>query len=218
MSTTNLHVNPNNSHECNAIPPVLWLTGLSGAGKSTIARALCASLKANGKRTVTLDGDELRAGICSDLGFSVADRDENIRRIAHIAKLFNNEHYVTIVATISPLASQRTLARSIIGAGFIEVYVCTPLQECIRRDPKGLYARASRGEVRDFSGISSAYECPLHPDVMLDTSGITVESAVASILPLIDFLAPNVAFDGSKETPDRRSPVTTSPRDRRTST
>ncbi|KIP17281.1 adenylyl-sulfate kinase [Burkholderia sp. MSHR3999] len=182
-------MNSNHPYRGEAASPVVWLTGLSGAGKSTIANGLRASLEAKGRKAIALDGDKLRAGICADLGFSVADRTENIRRIAHIAKLFKDEDYVTVVATISPLASQRALARSVIGAGFIEVFVSTPLEECIRRDPKGLYVLADCGVVQNFTGVSATYERPIHPDLILDTSGITVDSAVASILPLLDFAA-----------------------------
>ncbi len=181
-----IQVNSNSLHSHTADSPVIWLTGLSGAGKSTIACRLHALLEASGRKAIALDGDALRAGICADLDFSVADRNENIRRIAHIAKLFMDEGYVTIVATISALASQRACARSIIGTRFLEVFVATPIEECVRRDPKGLYALAKRGAICDFTGVSATYERPIDPDLILDTSNITVESAASEILSLLN--------------------------------
>ncbi|NTY41622.1 adenylyl-sulfate kinase [Burkholderia diffusa] len=178
-------MNSNDLYRDGAVSPVIWLTGLSGAGKSTIARSLHASIKAKGGKAIVLDGDELRTGICADLSFTVPDRNENIRRIAHIAKLFRDEQYVTIVAVISPLASHRMLARSIIGPHFFEIFVSTPLEECIRRDPKGLYARASSGALHGFTGVTAAYERPTHPDLTFDTSSVTIESTVAGILSLV---------------------------------
>jgi adenylylsulfate kinase len=165
---------------------VLWLTGLSGAGKSTIAQALRASLGNDGRSAIVLDSDVLRTGLCADLGFSTGDRNENIRRVAHVAKLFQDQGHTVITATISPLASHRALARSIIGPGFVEVFVSTSLQECIRRDPKGLYRLARRGAVAGFTGIGSVYERPLEPDFTVDTSGLAIADTVAMIRPWLD--------------------------------
>lgn len=130
-----------------------------------------------------LDGDELRTGLNSDLGFSTADRTENLRRIAHVAALFCSEGYVAVTATISPEPEHRENARRIIGnSAFIEVFVDTPLDVCEKRDPKGLYQRARRGEIKQFTGIGSPYRAPLHPDLTLRTQGQTIERCVDQIL------------------------------------
>lgn len=161
---------------------VVWLTGLPGSGKSTLASALRAALAARSVKAIVLDGDALRAGICADLGFSDPDRAENVRRIAHIAKLFCLERYVVIVASISPLAYHRSQARSIVGTRFIEVFVSAPLEVCVERDPKGMYALARKGRIPDFTGVSAAYEPPTHPDLEIDTSQCSIEEAVAMLL------------------------------------
>ncbi|MCM2544640.1 adenylyl-sulfate kinase [Burkholderia glumae] len=157
------------------------MTGLPGAGKSTIAKALHEALKARGVRTIILDGDTLRGGLCSDLGFSAADRNENIRRFSHVAALFRQEGYVVIVATISPLQAQRDLARGIVGEGFVETFIATPLDICRERDPKGRYAKAMQGELAQFTGVSDTYEQPGAADVTVDTSHEEVAASVERI-------------------------------------
>lgn len=162
--------------------PVVWMTGLPGAGKSTIAQALQAQLLSEGAKVVVLDGDALREGLCSDLGFSDLDRLENVRRIAHVAKLFQQTGHVVVVATISPLAAQREMARAIIGAGFLETFISASAELCSERDPKGMYAQARIGKIAQFTGVSSPYEVPANPDLIIDTSRCRVESAVATII------------------------------------
>ncbi|WP_345944799.1 adenylyl-sulfate kinase [Variovorax sp. dw_954] len=156
---------------------VAWLTGLSGAGKSTLAAALRDRFVAQGAAVAVLDGDAVRNGLSHGLGFSAEDRMENIRRLAHVARLLSDQGIVSIVAAVSPLRGQRTLAREIIGPACFEVYVCTPLAVCEQRDVKGLYARARRGEIPLFTGVSDVYEPPAHPDLRIDTS--TCELALA---------------------------------------
>lgn len=149
---------------------VLWLTGLSGAGKSTLAYALEARLHALGRQAVVLDGDNLRHGLCADLGFSLADRHENLRRVAEVARLLVDAGQLCIAAFISPLRADRAMARAIIGpADFSEVYLDCALPVCEARDVKGLYRRARNGEIPDFTGISSPYEAPQQPDLQLAT-------------------------------------------------
>jgi adenylylsulfate kinase len=149
---------------------VVWLTGLSASGKTTVARALAAMLMSGGRACRILDGDEVRATICRDLGFSDADRAENVRRVAALAGREADAGTVCIVALISPLRSQRAEARRIVGDGrFVEVHVSATLEACERRDPKGLYRRARSGEIPEFTGISSSYEPPNQPDVTLDS-------------------------------------------------
>lgn len=157
---------------------VIWFTGLSGAGKSTLANELEKRLVAAGKHTMLLDGDNLRLGLNSNLGFKEQDRIENIRRIAEVAKLMTDAGLVVLTAAISPYTSDRRRARDIIGDGFIEVYVSTSLEECERRDKKGLYQKARRGEIANFTGVSSPYEVPRQPEVVIDTEGKTLEECV----------------------------------------
>jgi adenylylsulfate kinase len=164
------------------LPPVVWMTGLPGAGKTTIAQALNAALLEQGTKVVVLDGDTVREGLCSDLGFSDLDRLENVRRIAHVAKLFQQSGHVVLVATISPLAAQREMARGIIGAGFLETFISASAEVCSQRDPKGMYAQARLGKIAQFTGVSSAYEVPASPDVVIETSRCRVESAVATLI------------------------------------
>ncbi len=165
---------------------MIWLTGLSGSGKSTLAVALERELHRQGHLCRILDGDNIRTGINSNLGFSENDRRENIRRIAEVGKLFVDTGIITIAAFISPTNDLRAMAREIIGADdFLEVYVSTPLAECERRDVKGLYAKARRGEIRDFTGISAPFDAPPHPALALDTSQIGVEECTNRLLALL---------------------------------
>lgn len=171
---------------------MIWFTGLSGSGKSTLAIALERELHQRGILCRILDGDNVRSGINNNLGFSAADRVENIRRIAEVGKLFVDTGIVTIAAFISPNNVLREMAASIIGVThFLEVYVSTPLVECERRDVKGLYAKARRGEIREFTGISAPFEAPEHPALELDTSHLTlaesVEQLVALVLPHVQY-------------------------------
>ena len=162
---------------------VVWLTGFSGAGKTTIALALKKELINTGRHAVVLDGDILRRGLCSDLGFSPEDRRENIRRVGEVASLFANTGTICIAAFISPYRRERDLARSVAPQGnFLEIYLSTPLEVCERRDTKGLYAKARAGKLADFTGISSPYEPPLNPEIELRTDLLDVSQCVAMIL------------------------------------
>lgn len=165
---------------------MLWLTGLSGSGKSTIAIALERELQRRGYLCRILDGDNIRSGINANLGFTADDRRENIRRIAEVAKLFVDTGIITIAAFISPTEELRNLARDIIGpADFKEVYISTPLAVCEARDVKGLYARARRGEVKHFTGVSAPFEAPSDPALTLDTSHLSLEESVGRLLALL---------------------------------
>ena len=162
---------------------VLWFTGLSGSGKSTIANALAAELFSQNINTYVLDGDNIRHGLNKDLGFSDDDRKENIRRIAEVSKLFVDNGTITITAFISPFREDRASARSILPEGeFIEVYIKCPLQACEERDPKGLYKKARNGEIPSFTGIDSPYEEPVQPELTIDTEGLSVQQSVAQIV------------------------------------
>ena len=164
---------------------MIWMTGLSGSGKSTIAIGVERELHRRGILCRILDGDNIRAGINSNLGFSAEDRKENIRRIAEIGKLFVDTGIVTIACFVSPTLELRQMAREIIGPeDFREVYIATPLEECERRDVKGLYARARKGEVKDFTGISAPFEAPTNPDLRLDTSQMTLKQEVEAVVEL----------------------------------
>ena len=166
---------------------MIWFTGLSGSGKSTLAIALERELYKRGFLTRILDGDNIRSGINNNLGFSEADRTENIRRIAEVSKLFVDCGIVTIAAFISPTRAIRQTAREIIGKDdFLEVYVSTPLEECEKRDVKGLYKKARKGEIRDFTGISAPFEAPLHPFLEIDTSCHSLEESVKILLEAIE--------------------------------
>lgn len=166
---------------------MLWFTGLSGSGKSTIAIALERELHKRGLLCRIIDGDNIRTGINANLGFSAEDRCENIRRVAEVAKLFVDTGIITIAAFVSPTEELRNIAERIIGqADFKEIYISTPIEECERRDVKGLYARARKGEVKNFTGISAPFEAPQHPALSLDTSRLSVEECVNSLLQLLD--------------------------------
>ncbi|MGN6534684.1 MAG: sulfate adenylyltransferase subunit CysN [Mesorhizobium sp.] len=163
----------------NQRPAVLWFTGLSGSGKSTIANLLEKKLHATGRHTYLLDGDNVRHGLNRDLGFTDADRVENIRRVAEVAKLMADAGLIVIVSFISPFKAERRMARELmVGGEFVEVFVDTPFEECARRDPKGLYARALKGEIRNFTGVDTPYEAPENPEVRLKTLGRTPEDMV----------------------------------------
>lgn len=167
----------------NQEPKTIWLTGLSGAGKSTIANALEKRLYMEGKHTMSLDGDNVRMGLNKNLGFKEQDRIENIRRVAEVAKLMNDAGLIVIVSFISPFEADRENARRIIGEeAFKEVYISTPIEECEKRDVKGLYQKARAGEIPNFSGISSPYEIPKNPDITLDTTGKSIEECVEYIV------------------------------------
>ncbi len=169
---------------------VVWFTGLSGSGKTTIARDAEKALHAMGHVTMLLDGDNVRAGINNNLGFSPDDRRENIRRIAEAARLFLDCGIITLCCFVSPTEELRQLASDIIGANdFIEVYVNTPIEECERRDVKGLYAKARKGEIAEFTGISAPFEPPLHPALELRTEG---RSEADCVKELLDYLLPIV--------------------------
>ena len=160
----------------------IWFTGLSGSGKSTLANELEKRLAAMGKHTMLLDGDNVRMGLNRNLGFREADRIENIRRIAEVSKLMNDAGLIVLTSFISPFAQDRQSAREIIGDAFMEVYVSTPMEECERRDVKGLYKKARNGELDHFTGVTSPYEVPQHADVVIDTSKFSVEACVDQIL------------------------------------
>lgn len=165
---------------------VLWFTGLSGAGKSTLAHAVEKALFDKGCRTFVIDGDNVRHGLCSDLGFSSEDRHENIRRISELSKLFLEANIITLTAFISPFSEDRARARSLIGNHqFIEIYCKATLNVCEQRDVKGLYAKARTGEILNFTGISSPYEAPRNPELELDTG---IESLSACVEKIIDCL------------------------------
>ncbi|PTX63243.1 adenylylsulfate kinase [Melghirimyces profundicolus] len=166
---------------------VLWFTGLSGSGKSTLANALDRQLAGLGLNSYVLDGDNIRHGLNRDLGFSPEDRKENIRRIGEVAKLFVDSGQFALTAFISPYREDRRQVRELLDEGeFIEIYVRCPLDECERRDPKGLYRRARLGEIPEFTGVSAPYEEPESPELVIDTAEATVEESVEEILNLLE--------------------------------
>jgi bifunctional enzyme CysN/CysC len=167
-------------------PVLLWFTGLSGAGKSTIANSLEQKLHALGKRTFVLDGDNVRHGLNRDLGFTEADRVENIRRVAEVAKLFVEAGLITMVAFISPFRAEREMARELVGPDeFVEIFVDTPLEVCEERDPKGLYRKARRGELRNFTGVDSPYERPEIPELILNTRNERAEDLADHVIAFL---------------------------------
>jgi bifunctional enzyme CysN/CysC len=164
-------------------PVVLWFTGLSGAGKSTIANLVEKYLHAQGRHTMSLDGDNVRHGLNRDLGFSEADRVENIRRVAEVSKLFVEAGLIVLVSFISPYRAERMLARDCVAEGeFLEIFVDTPVDECRRRDPKGLYRRADAGQIRNFTGVDAPYEAPLDPEIRLPTLSASPEALAERVV------------------------------------
>ncbi len=164
-------------------PALLWFTGLSGSGKSTLAGALEAELMQRGIHTYLLDGDNVRHGLCSDLGFATADRQENLRRVGEVAKLMVDAGLVVLAAFVSPYRAERAAIRARLPEGeFIEVFVDTPLSECEERDPKGLYKKARAGEIKHFTGIDDPYEAPEQADIHLLNHGQGIEQGVAILL------------------------------------
>lgn len=166
---------------------VIWFTGLSGAGKSTIAVEVEKALLERGRAVYRLDGDNIRHGLNSDLGFSPEDRNENIRRIAEVAALFKDAGLITLVSFISPYRKTREFARERAGDGYFkEVYVKADVETCAKRDPKGLYEKAMKGEIENFTGISAPYEEPENPELILDTTKLSVEECVIKVLGIIE--------------------------------
>jgi len=161
---------------------LLWFTGLSGSGKSTVANSLDKKLNESGRATYLLDGDNVRLGINTDLGFSIEDRSENIRRIGEIGKLFVDAGLITLACFISPLKVDRERVRKALGDNFIEIFVDCPLEECEKRDPKNLYKKARKGEIKEFTGITSPYEKPENAEVTVNTKEQTVDECVDKIL------------------------------------
>ena len=174
---------------------VVWFTGLSGSGKSTLAKELERRLFDLGRQVYVLDGDNLRHGLCTDLGFAPNDRKENIRRLGEVAKLLADAGLICITAFISPYRSDRDQARQIMREGrFFEIHLSTPVEVCEQRDPKGLYAKARAGQIEDFTGISAPYEEPLKPELQLRTDESAVTDCVDRILKLLDGgLKPNAS-------------------------
>ena len=166
---------------------IIWFTGLSGSGKSTIAHTVEEKLHQAGCRTFVFDGDNVRHGLCANLSFSEEDRHENIRRIGEMAKLFTAAGVIALTAFISPFKADRDRVRALVSENdFIEIYCNTPLEVCEQRDSKGLYKKARAGEIKNYTGISSPYEPPEHPDLELDTAGKTVESNVEIVLDYLE--------------------------------
>ena len=164
---------------------VVWFTGLSGAGKSTIAHSVEERLFQTGCLSYVFDGDNVRHGLCSDLGFSAEDRTENIRRIAEMCNLFVDASVIALTAFISPLHNDREMVRKLMGKDFIEVYCRCPIEVCETRDVKGLYKKARAGEIKDFTGISAPYEVPENPDLVIDTDKISLEKSVEQVMDLL---------------------------------
>ena len=161
---------------------VLWFTGLSGCGKSTLANAVDRGLHARGCRTFVLDGDNVRHGLCGDLGFTPKDRTENIRRVGEVAHILSDAGLVVITTFISPYREDRERVRKIVEGDFVEVYVKCHIEECEKRDPKGLYKKAKAGEIKDFTGLTAPYEEPVKPELTLDTSKHSVPESVTAIM------------------------------------
>lgn len=173
---------------------VVWMCGLSGSGKSTIANAAERVLHQQGRFTTILDGDNLRTGLNSDLGFTDQDRLENIRRFSEVAKIFVSQGIITFVSAITPRGELRDLARGLIGADLFEVYVKASYEACEKRDVKGLYAKAARGEIKNFTGRDNSFEPPQNPDLILDTETTTIEDAA---FELLEAIRERIAISGS---------------------
>jgi len=195
MPGEKLHIIPHNykvnrelrSENLNQKPKLIWFTGLSGSGKSTLANALETHLSNHGFNTYLLDGDNVRTGLNSDLDFSEESRVENIRRIGEVANLMLDAGLVVLSAFVSPFGADRELVKQKVGSdNYIEIYVSTSLEECERRDTKGLYAKARKGEISNFTGISSPFEAPTTPDMDINTESVSVEEAVAQIGTLLN--------------------------------
>lgn len=165
---------------------VFWLTGLSGSGKTTLARNLHEYLLKKGHRSIVLDGDNIRHGLCSDLGFSIEDRTENLRRVTHVAKLLQESGVNVIVSFISPLKESRDYARDVIRDHFIEVYVKCDIEECEKRDIKGLYKKARTGAIKDFTGIDSPFDIPSNPQIIINTSDLSESNSFKLLLSYIE--------------------------------
>ena len=166
---------------------IIWFTGLSGSGKSTLAHAVEEELHQDGCRTFVFDGDNVRHGLCANLSFSEEDRHENIRRIGEMSKLFIEAGVIALTAFISPFRVDRERVRALVSENdFIEIYCNSPLEVCEERDVKGLYKKARKGEIKNYTGISSPYEEPEHPDLVLDTANETVETNVEKVLELLE--------------------------------
>lgn len=164
-------------------PCIIWFTGFSGSGKSTVAGALEHALHQAGVHTYLLDGDNVRHGLCKDLAFSDSDRQENIRRVGEVAKLMLDAGLMVLTAFISPFAAERKMVRDLVAEGeFIEVFLDTPLAVCEQRDPKGLYVKARAGEIKHFTGIDSEYQIPANPEIVLDTSKNQLSDSVAQLV------------------------------------
>jgi bifunctional enzyme CysN/CysC len=169
----------------------VWFTGLPASGKSTIAVAVERALVESGRVAYLLDGDNIRHGLSDDLGFSAGDRAENIRRVGHLTRLFADAGVIALASLVSPLKSDREIARTLSEAAklpFIEVFIATPREECERRDPKGLYARARAGQLKGLTGVDAPYEAPQNPDLTLDTTGAVIDALVSQVMALLDHL------------------------------
>jgi adenylylsulfate kinase len=165
---------------------MIWFTGLSGSGKSTLGNVLETELHRQHIHTFLLDGDNIRLGLNKDLSFNEEDRSENLRRIGEVGKLMVDAGLVTIAAFVSPYEKDREMVKNILGKeNFVEIFVSTPLEECIRRDVKGLYKKALNGEIKDFTGISSPYEAPKNPDLVIDTSSKSLENCLQEVITLV---------------------------------
>lgn len=174
--------NDQRAEKFNQVPKVIWFTGLSGSGKSSLSNALESQLFKEGFSSFILDGDNIRMGLCKDLEFSNKDRIENLRRVAEVCKLMINSGIIVLASFISPLKSHRNLAKKIIGnENFIEIYISTPLATCEKRDTKGLYKKAFKGEISNFTGVTSDYESPENPDIKIDTTNSSIEDSIEII-------------------------------------
>lgn len=167
-------------------PKLIWFSGLSGSGKSTLSNLIENELFKMGFKTSNLDGDNLRHGLCNDLGFSEKDRTENIRRVAELSKLMLDSGLIVLASFITPMNSQIEIVRKIVGKkNFVHIYISTPLKECEKRDVKGLYKKARSGKIENFTGVSSKFEKPINPDLIIDTSNISINESIKTVLKKI---------------------------------